>query len=65
MILQFRTRRNANGHCAYLALDTTAQTYATEPRSWISKDIPELKSRDLEMLLDRVAADGWERVPNM
>lgn len=65
MLLQFRSKRNANGHCAYLAIDTTARTYATEPRGWLSKDVPELKTRDLRELRDRVAADGWARVPNL
>ena len=63
MILQFRTKRNACGHCSYLALDTSAKTYATDPHSWISADIPELKARDLRDLRDRVAVDGWTRVP--
>lgn len=65
MFMQFRTRRNVNGHCLYLALDTNSKTYSTDPRSWIAKDIPELKTGDLKTLIERVAAEGWTRVDNM
>ena len=65
MFMQFRTRQNTNGQCLYLALDTDSKTYSTDPRAWISKDIPELKTGDLRTLVERVAAEGWTQVPNM
>ena len=65
MLLQFRTERNTYGHCRYLALDTKAETYATEGRGWISKDIPYIKVRDYQDMLERLEVNGWTRVPNM
>ena len=65
MILYFRTERNANGHCKFLALDTGAQTYATESYHWISKDIPVLKARDLEAIKQQLEHNEWPRIANM
>lgn len=65
MLLYFRTERNSNGHCKFLALDTGAQTYATEPHGWISKDIPVLKSRDLAAIRTQCELNEWTRVERM
>ena len=65
MILYFRTERNASGNCKFLALDTGAQTYATQPSRWISKDIPALKARDLETIRQQLEHNEWTRIANM
>lgn len=65
MILQFRTERNANGHCKYLAIDTGAECYATEPHGWISKDIPVLKAKDLKAITEQVEKCGYKRIEFM
>lgn len=65
MLLQFRTERTQNGHCKYLAIDTKAETYATESRSWISKETPIIKARDYKSILGQLEADNWTRLPNM
>ena len=65
MILQFRTETNKSGHCKYIALDTGAECYATSPRSWISKDIPVLKKKDYDSILEKVQIYEWKRLDNM
>ena len=62
MILQFRTKRNANGNCKYLAIDTDAETFATSPRGWISKDIPEIKSKDMDAIREQAEQNGYRRI---
>ena len=62
MIIQFRTDRNSNGHCKYLALDTGAECYATESYSWICKEFPVLKVKDYRELIEQCERNGWKRL---
>lgn len=62
MIIQFRTDRNINGNCKYLALDTGAEQYATESYSWIDKDYPVLKVKEYRELIAKCERNGWHRV---
>lgn len=59
MILQFRTKQNANGNCKYLGIDTGAECYATEYKTWISKGFAELKMKDYREQCER---HGFKRV---
>lgn len=61
MILEFRTERNANGNALYLAIDTGAEIYSTNCRSWISKEIPVLKHKDRKQLIDQLERNGFIR----
>ena len=65
MIMQFRTERNANGHCKYLAFDTGKKEYSTESRGWISKDMPTVKARDIHYMVSALEADGYKRIERM
>ena len=65
MIMQFRSERNANGHCKYLAFDTAKKEYALEPRGWISKDMPTVKARDIRYMVSVLEADGYKRIERM
>ena len=62
MILQFRTERDKNGNCKYLAIDTGAEVYATSPRGWIGKDIPTLKTKDLHAIREQAEQNGYRRI---
>lgn len=65
MIMQFRTEKNANGHCKYLAFDADKKVYALEPRGWISKDMPTVKARDIHYMVSALEADGYKRIERM
>lgn len=62
MILQFRTKRNSNGNCKYLGIDTGAECYATESYSWICKEWPELKYHDYNELIEQLKRNEWKRI---
>ena len=59
MILQFRTERDRNGNALYLAIDTGAEIYSTNCRHWIPKDLPVLKRRDRQQLIDQLERSGF------
>lgn len=65
MILQFRTKRNANGNCKYLGIDTGAECYATECNTWICKEFAELKMKDYRALIEQCERHGFKRVEYM
>lgn len=65
MIMQFRSVRNSNGQCKYLAFDTVKKEYAMEPWGWISKDMPTVKARDIRYMILMLEAEGYNRVERM
>ena len=62
MILQFMTARNAYGHRKYLEIDTDRKVYATETAKWLSLDIPVIKSKDLNALIDKCVLGNYTRL---
>lgn len=62
MIIEFRTDRDRNGNTLYLAIDTGAEIYSTQPRTWISKDLPQINRQGRRDLIERMEANGWRRV---
>ena len=62
MILEFRTDRDRNGNALYLGIDTGAECYAIQSRSWLSKDMPVLKRTDRKDIIERLELNGWRRV---
>lgn len=62
MIMQFRTEKNANGHCKYLGIDTGSETYVTECYTWICKEFPVLKVRDYRALIEQLEKNGFRRI---
>lgn len=62
MTLEFRTKRNANGNCKYLGVDTTAKTFTRVCKTWIAKDMPELRAADLERIRAACLKDGYKEV---
>ena len=61
MILEFMTKRNANGHRAFLIIDTDKQVFATDVRVMIP-DYVEIKLRDMCEMRKRIENDGFKRV---
>ena len=62
MILEFRTERDKNGNALYLAIDTGAECYATTCRGWICKEMPVLKRKDRNTIIEQLEYHGWRRV---
>lgn len=62
MLLEFRTKRDNNGNCKYLAIDTTAKTFSRFCKSWISKDIPLVRAADIETLHAACIRDEYKEV---
>ena len=55
MILQFATKRDRNGNRKFLGIDTGAQCYATESRSWYTKnDIIEITGKERNSLIEQL-----------
>lgn len=61
MILEFRTKRNANGHRKYLCIDTGAEIYSTESPRMIIEGV-EIKSNDYKQLLEKLKELEYKRV---
>ena len=61
MILEFRTDRDRNGNALYLGIDTGAETYATNCRTWICKEFPVLKRRDRAELIKQLETNGFTK----
>ena len=61
MILEFRTERDRNGNALYLAIDTGAEIYSTNCRTWISKELPALKRRDRQQLIEQLERNGFSK----
>ena len=58
MILEFKTKRNANGHRRYLAIDTEAKTYARQcPR--MTTDGVEVTATVINDLIDKCKASTY------
>jgi hypothetical protein len=63
MILQFATKRDANGNRYFLGIDTGAECFATDSRHWYSReDIIEISKRDRREIIDQLETNGWRRV---
>lgn len=61
MILEFRTERDRNGNALYLAIDTGAEIYSTNCRTWIGKELPTLKRRDRQQLIEQLERNGFSK----
>ena len=59
MILEFRTDRDRNGNALYLAIDTGAEIYSTNCRTWISKEMPAIKRSDRRSLIEQLERNGF------
>ena len=62
MIIQFRTKRDINGNCKYLGIDTDSKQYARESSHWISKEWPELKKADYNALVEQLRRGKWQEI---
>lgn len=62
MKLEFRTKTNANGHGYYLYIDTNAKTFSRVPDGWVSKDVPVVAKRDMDIIKAQAIADGYTEV---
>ena len=65
MILQFRTERNRNGNCLYLAIDTGAETFTTTPHGFISKEFPVVKQKDYRQIIDLLNKNNFKQIAYM
>lgn len=63
MIIKFATKRNSNGHRAYIALDTDRREYSTNPALWLCReDFAEISKRDLDRIRDKAKQDGFKEI---
>lgn len=63
MIIKFATKRNTNGHRAYIAIDTNSRTYSTNPALWLCReDFNEVTKRELEKIRDEARRDGFKEI---
>jgi len=61
MILQFKTKRNANGHRKYLAIDTDARIYSTQCR-WMIMEGVEVTTTAYRELLEQCKRNEFKEV---
>ena len=61
MILEFCTRRNANGHRHYIAIDTKAECYTRQNPRMICGGA-EIKSRDYNELIKELQNNHFQEV---
>lgn len=62
MFLHFRTKRNVNGHCKYLGIDTDKKQFARESNGWISREYPEVTAAGYNEILSQLKRAGWEEI---
>lgn len=63
MILSFKTKRNVNGYCKFLAFDTGAEVYSTEYARVLDLAIAiEIKSGDMKELRAKLETLEFKRV---
>lgn len=60
MIIEFKTKRNTNGHRAYLRIDTEKKEYSTFCHSMIADGV-EVKEADRKNLIEQVTNEGYTR----
>ena len=63
MLLEFKTKRNTNGHRNYLRIDTEKKEYSTFCRR-IVVDGAEIKAADMKSILAQAKADGYTENDN-
>ena len=66
MILEFATKRNANGYRKYLGIDTEKKTFSRERGRWYTRsDIVEITDRDRRALIDQLSGCGFTEIDRM
>ena len=60
MLLEFRTKINVNGNCRYLAIDIDNRVYSKDPAHWICKEVPAVRSCDIDHLTDSLDIMGFK-----
>lgn len=63
MIIEFKTKRNTNGHRNYLWIDTDKKEYSTFCRSIVADGV-EVKDADRKNLIEQVTNEGYTRNDN-
>lgn len=58
MIIEFKTKRNTNGHRNYLRIDTDKKEYSTFCRSMIADGV-EVKEADRKNLIKELQENGF------
>ena len=53
MLLEFKTSRNRNGNCKYLAIDTNAEIFSRNCPHMVTSGI-EIKTRDYNELIEKL-----------
>lgn len=62
MMLHFRTKRDVNGNCMYLGIDTEKQEFSRQSRGWIDREYPELKQKDYRWMIGQLQRFGWQEI---
>lgn len=63
MLLEFKTKRNTNGHRNYLRIDTEKKEYSTFCRRIVVAGA-EIKSADMKSILAQAKADSYTENDN-
>lgn len=58
MIIEFKTKRNTNGHRNYLRIDTDKKEYSTFCHSMVMDGI-EIKATDRKILINELKENGF------
>ena len=61
MLLEFRTKAAADG-CKYLWIDTCAKTFRAMHLDFISLDVPQVRTSDIDTIRGNCLRDGYEEV---
>lgn len=66
MILEFATKRGANGYRKYLGIDTDKKVFSRERSRWYCRaDIVEITDKDRRAIIDRLSDSGFTEVDRM
>ena len=61
MLLEFKTARNKNGNCKYLAIDTNVKIFSRNCPHMIASGI-EIKTRDYNELIEKLQKLEFEEI---
>lgn len=61
MLLEFRTKATADG-CKYLWIDTCAKTFRVMHLDFVSLDVPQVRTSDIDTIRDNCLRNGYEEI---
>lgn len=61
MLLEFRTKAEDNG-CKYLWVDTCAKTFRAMHLDFVSLDVPQVRTSDIDTIRNNCLCNGYKEV---